>query len=60
MVQLINISPEKIEIAHSIGSINEDGQIKEEMICGKCGGPAKFIDIPKSMLEISESMKIFK
>ena len=42
---------------HSIGKrYNIDGEMTEELICGKCGGPSRMVKVPKMMVELEEQM----
>mgnify|MGYP001494180702 CR=1 FL=1 len=35
---------------------NIDGEMTEELICGKCGGPSRMVKVPKMMVELEEQL----
>ena len=57
IVQCKNIKNGEVEVKHSIGQrYNVDGEITEELVCGKCGRPGRMVKVPKMMVELEEQM----
>ena len=57
IVQCKNIKNGKVEVMHSIGKrYNIDGEMTEELICGKCGGPGRISKVPKMVVDLEEQL----